>query len=195
MIKHSGPTPDDDMAPQIITDWKLHIGLQATWILCLSILPPGPWFTNAASDVVSGSGVAWHKECDSCSSPCPESVCAWGLLMHWLLPQSTPRETPDRFKWSLLEHSLIIPVACAVFLPHFLLPLNCINMLGMCSLWTASFFSDDLLRLSLLLEGVNACLLQLSSQHDLTVVKESPQSSPWLWMWSLLNQTERQFKV
>ncbi len=33
--KHSGTTPADDMAPQIITDWNLHTGLQATWILCL----------------------------------------------------------------------------------------------------------------------------------------------------------------
>ncbi len=38
--KHSGTTPADDMAAQIITDWKLHSGLQATWILCLSTLPP-----------------------------------------------------------------------------------------------------------------------------------------------------------
>ena len=40
LLKHSGPTPEDDMAPQIITDWKLHTGLQATSFLCLSILPP-----------------------------------------------------------------------------------------------------------------------------------------------------------
>ncbi len=38
--KHSGPTPADDMAPQTITDWKLYTGPQATWILCLSSLPP-----------------------------------------------------------------------------------------------------------------------------------------------------------
>ncbi len=38
--KHSGPTPADGMAAQIITDWKLYTGLQATLILCLSTLPP-----------------------------------------------------------------------------------------------------------------------------------------------------------
>ena len=45
-----------------------------------------------------------------------------------------------------------------LFLPHFLLPLN---FLWICleTLWTAIFFSDDLLRLSLLVEGVNDCLL------------------------------------
>ncbi len=53
--KHSGPTPEDDMASQIITDWKLHTGLQATWILCLSTLPPDsrPWFPNEMQDVLS----------------------------------------------------------------------------------------------------------------------------------------------
>ena len=35
LIQHSGQTTEDDMAPQIITDWKLYTGLQATWILCL----------------------------------------------------------------------------------------------------------------------------------------------------------------
>ncbi len=36
--KHSGTNTADDMAAQIIT--KLHTRLQATWILCLSTLPP-----------------------------------------------------------------------------------------------------------------------------------------------------------
>jgi len=38
--KHSGSTPAVDMAAQILTDWKLNTGLQATWILCLSTFPP-----------------------------------------------------------------------------------------------------------------------------------------------------------
>ncbi len=37
--KHSGPTPADDMAPHHWL-WKLYTGPQATWILCLSSLPP-----------------------------------------------------------------------------------------------------------------------------------------------------------
>ncbi len=42
--KHSGPTPADDMAAQTITDCGnftlFKCGLQATWILCLSTVPP-----------------------------------------------------------------------------------------------------------------------------------------------------------
>ncbi len=48
--KHSEPTSADDMTAQIITDcgnfififfiFKLHTGLQVTWVLFLSTLPP-----------------------------------------------------------------------------------------------------------------------------------------------------------
>ncbi len=38
--KHSGPTPADDMTPQTITLTGLYTGLQTTWIVCLSSLPP-----------------------------------------------------------------------------------------------------------------------------------------------------------
>ncbi len=38
--KHSGPTPADKSSPNHHWLWKLHTGLQATWILCLSTLPP-----------------------------------------------------------------------------------------------------------------------------------------------------------
>ncbi len=39
--KHSEPTPADDMgSPNHHWLWKLHTGLQATWILCFSTLPP-----------------------------------------------------------------------------------------------------------------------------------------------------------
>ncbi len=47
LIKHSGPTPADDMAK--FTDFgKLLSGLQEAWILCLFSLPPDsrPWFPN-----------------------------------------------------------------------------------------------------------------------------------------------------
>ncbi len=113
--KHSGPTPADDMAAQIITDWKLHTGLQATWILCLSTLPPdsGTFISkwNAKFTFIwkedfgplNNSPVIFlfrpgkmlltlslvQKWLDS---PFPEDVWAWWLLMHWLQLQSTPCE-------------------------------------------------------------------------------------------------------
>ncbi len=41
LSKHSGPTPADDMAVQIITDCgNFTLDFQATWNLCLSTLPP-----------------------------------------------------------------------------------------------------------------------------------------------------------
>ncbi|MED6278845.1 hypothetical protein CHARACLAT_028218 [Characodon lateralis] len=46
--------------PQIITDWKLHTGLQATWILCLSpsSYTLGPRFPNEMMNLLS-----FEKEC------------------------------------------------------------------------------------------------------------------------------------
>ncbi len=113
--KHSGPTPADDMAAQIITDWKLHTGLQATWILCLSTLPPdsgtliSKWnakFTfiwKEGFGPLSNSPVLFlHSPGKTLltlslvqkwlGSPFPEDVWAWWLLMHWLQLQFTPCE-------------------------------------------------------------------------------------------------------
>ncbi len=109
--KHSGPTPADDMAAQIITDWKLHPGLQATWILCLSTLPPdsGTLFPNEMQNLLSSEKRTldhWVLFLHSpgktllmlslvqkwLGSPFPEDVWAWCLLMHWLQLQSTPCE-------------------------------------------------------------------------------------------------------
>ncbi len=56
LIKHNGPTPADvTAAPNHHWLWKLHTGLQATCILCLSTLPPDsrPWFTNEMQNVLS----------------------------------------------------------------------------------------------------------------------------------------------
>ncbi len=93
---------------------KLHTGLQAAWILCLSTLPPdsgiliSKW--NAKFTFI------WKEDfgplSNSCGvlflhspgkmlltlslvqkwlgSPFPEDVWAWWLLMHWLQLQSTP---------------------------------------------------------------------------------------------------------
>ncbi len=95
--------------------WKLNTGLQATWILCLSTLPPdsgtliSKWNTKFNS--------IWKEDFGPLSnslvififspgkmflmlflfqkwlgSPFPEDVWAWWLLMHWLQLQFTPCE-------------------------------------------------------------------------------------------------------
>ncbi len=57
-----------------------------------------------------------------------------------------------------------------------------VNMLGYSTLWTASFFSNECLWLTLLVKGVNDCLLN-----------NCQISSPSPWLCSLVNQTERPF--
>ncbi len=91
--------------------WKLHTGLQATWILCLSTLPPdsGTLFPNEMQNVLSSEKrtldhwvIFLHSPGKTLlvlspvqkwlGSPFPEDVWAWWLLMHWLQLQSTPCE-------------------------------------------------------------------------------------------------------
>ncbi len=110
--KHSGPTPADDMAAQIITDcgnftldFKQH-GFCASPLFLQTL---GPWFPNEMQNLLSSEkrtldhwvlfSTAQVRCFWRCSlvqkwlgSPFPEDVWAWWLLMHWLQLQSTPRE-------------------------------------------------------------------------------------------------------
>ncbi len=114
--KHSGPTPADDIgSPNHHWLWKLHTGLQATWILCLSTLPPDSG--TLISKLNAKCTFIWKEDFGPLSnspvlflhspgkmlltlslvqkwlgSPFPEDVRAWWLLMHWLQLQSTPCE-------------------------------------------------------------------------------------------------------
>ncbi len=113
--KHSGPTPADDMAAQIITDcgnftldFKQH-GFCASPLFLQTL---GPWFPNEMQNLLSserGLGplsnspvLLLHSPGKTLltlslvqkwlGSPFPEDVWAWWLLMHWLQLQSTPCE-------------------------------------------------------------------------------------------------------
>ncbi len=95
--------------------WKLLTGLQSTWILCLSTLPPdsgtliSKWnakftfiwkedldhlatvqFFFSTAQVRCFWRCLWFRS--GLVSPFPEDVWAWWLLMHWLQLQSTPCE-------------------------------------------------------------------------------------------------------
>ncbi len=94
---------------------KLHTGLQAAWILCLSTLPPDsrPWFPNEKLNLLLSEKEDFGPLSISpvlfllspgkmlltmflfqkwLGSPFPEDVWAWWLLMHWLQLQFTPCE-------------------------------------------------------------------------------------------------------
>ncbi len=110
--KHSGPTPADDMAAQIITDcgnftldFKQH-GFCASPLFLQTL---GPWFPNEMQNLLSSEKRTldhWVIFLRSpgktlltlslvqkwLGSPFPEDVWAWWLLMHWLQLQSTPCE-------------------------------------------------------------------------------------------------------
>ncbi len=92
--------------------WKLHTGLQAAWILCLSTLPPDfdfqmkrkiYFYLKRGLGPLSNSPVIFLLSPDNMlltlflfqkwlSSPSPEDVGAWWLLMHWLQLHFTPCE-------------------------------------------------------------------------------------------------------
>ncbi len=121
--KHSGPTPADDMAAQIITDcgnftldFKQH-GFCASPLFLQTL---GPWFPNEMQNLLSSEKRTldhWVLFLHSpgkmlltlslvqkwLGSPFPEDVWAWWLLMHWLQLQSTPCEALTRvwisFAW------------------------------------------------------------------------------------------------
>ncbi len=96
--------------------WKLHTGLQATWILFLSSLPPDSG--TLISKLNKKFTFIWKEDFGPLSnspvvflfipgkmlltmfllqkwfgSSFPEDVWAWWLLMHWLQLQFTPCET------------------------------------------------------------------------------------------------------
>ena len=153
--------------------WKLHTGLQATWILCLSTLPPD-----------SGTLISkWNAKF-------PLSNCSVLFLLcsgKMLLTLSLVQEWLDTRNASLVAHFLdtsvrggswctdsslspllvklplsswigfawqsskaaVIPVACAPF-PTTPFPSNqlSMNMLWYSTLWTTSHFSNDFMWLT-----------------------------------------------
>ncbi len=110
--KHSGPTPADDMAAQIITDcgnftldFKQH-GFCASPLFLQTL---GPWFPKITFIWKEDFGPLSNSPVIFLHSPgkmlltlslvqkwlgssFPEDVWAWWLLMHWLQLQSTPCE-------------------------------------------------------------------------------------------------------
>ncbi len=174
--------------------WKLNTGLQATWAMSFSTLPPdsrtlvSKWNTKLT--------LIWKEDFGPlCNSPVllllspgktpltttltkflDRSVCG-GSWCH------DPSLSPFLVKFAQILESIlldnphktaVLSVGCASF-SSTLFPSTqlSVNMLGYSTLWTASFFGNECLWLTLLVKGVNDCLLdnyQISSlPHDCVV--------------------------
>ncbi len=167
--------------------WKLHTGLQATWILCLSTLPPdsgtlisklnakftfirkvdfGPLSNSPVLFLLSPGKMLLTMFLFQkwLGSPFPEDVWAWWLLMHWLQASvhslwSSPK-CLNRLCLTVISSLRSSPLLVHIFLPNFFLPVNfAFNMLWYSTPWTATPFSNEPLWLTLFVEGVNDRLL------------------------------------
>ncbi len=195
--------------------WKLHTGLQATWILCLSTLPPDSG--TLISKLNAKCTFIWKEDFGPLSnspvllllssgkmlltmflfqkwfgSSFTEDVWAWWLLMHWLQLQFTPCEALPSvwigFAWQYSQ-ACGHPCCLCTFSTQFLLSSQlCINMLWYSTPWTATPFSNDPLWLTLFVEGVNDRLLdhcQVSSVAHYCGVKE--QEKPIIYtVWMVI---------
>ena len=159
--------------------WKPDTGLQATWILCLSIPPPDSGTliskgnerqsTERQSSSLAWVRLFWHcfwfrsglytRIAVTVGSPCPGSVRLTPASVHSL--------------WS--SHTFLTTFACygclcILFFHTFTTHSTFYEYAWIQALWTASFFSDDLWGL--------ACLWRVL----MTLMSRSrQQSSPWLW--------------
>ncbi len=170
--------------------WKLNTGLQATWAMS-STLPPdsrtliSKWNTKLALIWKEDFGPLGNSPVHLLLSPgktplkttvakfLDTSVCGGS----WCLD---PSLSPFLVKFTQILESIlldnphkaaVLSVGCASF-SSTLFPSTqlSVNMLGYSTLWTASFFGNECLWLTLLVKGVNDCLLdnrQISSlPHD-----------------------------
>ncbi len=173
--KHSGPTPADDTAAQIITDYgnfTLDFKPHRLCAFPLFLQTLGPWFPNEMQNLLS-------SEKRTLDSPVifllfAQVRCFWrcfcfrsGLValflkmfrcpVHslWSSPKCLTRLCLTVF--SSLRSSLFL---VHIFLPNFFLPANfAFNMLWFSTPWTAIPFRNDPLWLTLFVEGVNDRLL------------------------------------
>ncbi len=167
--------------------WKLNTGLQATWAMSFSTLPPdsrtlvSKWNTklaliwkedfgplgNSPVLLLLSSGktplmTTVAKFLDT--SVCGDSWCLDPSLSPFLVKFTQILES------ILLENphkTAVLLVGCASFSSTLFPSIQLsVNMLGYSTLWTDSFFGNECLWLTLLLKVVNDCLLdncQISS--------------------------------
>ncbi len=163
---------------QIKKPWTLNLGLQATWAMSFSTLPPDS--RTMVSKLNTKLALIWKEDFGPLgNSPVllllnpGKTVCGGS----WCLD---PSLSPFLVKFTQILESIlldnphkaaVLSVGCAYF-SSALFPSTqlSVNMLGYSTLWTASFFGHACLWLTLLVKGVNDWLLdncQISSlPHD-----------------------------
>ncbi len=166
--------------------WTLNTGLQATCAMSFSTLPPdsrtlvSKWNTKLALIWKEDFGPLGYNPVLLLLSPgktpltttiakfLDTSVCG----VSWCLDPSLSlflvkfTQTLESILLDNPHKAAVLSVGCASFSSTQL----SVNMLGYSTLWTASLFCNECLRLTLLVKGVNDCLLdncQISSlPHD-----------------------------
>ncbi len=183
--------------------WKLNTGLQATWAMSFSTLSPDsrtlvskwntkpaliwkeefrPWGNSSVLLLLSPgktplmTTVAKFLDTSVCGAL--DALTPASVHSLWSSPKFL-----NRFCLTILVSLRVLLVGCASF-SSTLFPSTqlSVNMLGYSTLWTASFFRNECLWVTLLVKCVNDCLL---------VNCQIQQSSPWLC--NLVNQTESPF--
>ncbi len=183
--KHNGPTPADDIAHQIITDcgnltldfkqlelwaspaylqtlvsksntklaliWKEDFGPLGNSPVLLLLSPGKTPLTTTVAKFLDTSVCGGYWCLDPSLSPF--------LVNFTQILESILLDNPHK--------AAVLSVGCASF-SSTLFPFTqlSVNMLGYSTLWTASFFGNECLWLTLLVKGVNDCLLdncQISS--------------------------------
>ncbi len=167
--------------------WKLNTGLQATWAMSFSILPPDS--RTLVSKLNTKLALIWKEDFGPLSnSPVLLLLSPGKTPLMTTVPKFLdtsmcggswcldPSLSPFLVKFTQIIESIlldnphkavVLSVGCASF-SSTLFPSTqlSVNMLGYSTLWTASFFGNECLWLTLLVKGVNDCLLdncQISS--------------------------------
>ncbi len=202
--KHNGPTPADDIAPQIITDCGnltldfMQLGLWASPPFLQTRTLVSKWNTKLALIWKEDFGPLGNSPVLLLLSP-GKTPLTLSVVQEWLNKRNTttvakfldtsvcggswcldPSLSPFLVKFTQILESILLdnPHKAAVLSVGYasfsstLFPSTQLsdNMLGYSTLWTASFFGNECLWLTLLVKGVNDCLLdncQISSlPHD-----------------------------
>ncbi len=183
LIKHSGSTPADVTAPQIITDCGnftldfkqlgfftsplfLHTLISKWKAKCTFIGKDdfGPLSNSPVLFLLSPGKtlLTMFLVQKWLGNPFPEDVWAWWLLMHWLQLQFTPCEALPSvwigFAWQYSQ-TCGHPCCLCTFSYQISSFWSTLHLICYSTPWTATPFSNDPLWLNLFVEGVNDRLL------------------------------------